>query len=141
MTSRLTVGCSNQLSYESNHFIILRTFYSEHSTPNILLRTFYSEHSTPNILLFPPAPALTEIRTRVSGFKVLSDNHYTIRAHTNILFYTHYTFYTYKHTFLHTHYTFYTIYKALHDEGFEPSQLTLPGLKSGSLDHSDIRAL
>jgi hypothetical protein len=28
----------------------------------------------------------------------------------------------------------------LHEVGFEPTQLTLPGLKSGSLDHSDIRA-
>ena len=28
----------------------------------------------------------------------------------------------------------------MHGVGFEPTQLTLPGLKSGSLDHSDIRA-
>ena len=28
----------------------------------------------------------------------------------------------------------------MHEVGFEPTQLTLPGLKSGSLDHSDIRA-
>ena len=30
--------------------------------------------------------------------------------------------------------------KKLHRVGFEPTQLTLPGLKSGSLDHSDIDA-
>ena len=30
--------------------------------------------------------------------------------------------------------------KLMHEVGFEPTQLTLPGLKSGSLDHSDIRA-
>ena len=29
---------------------------------------------------------------------------------------------------------------AVHGVGFEPTQLTLPGLKSGSLDHSDNRA-
>ena len=29
----------------------------------------------------------------------------------------------------------------MHGVGFEPTQLTLPGLKSGSLDHSDNRAL
>ena len=29
----------------------------------------------------------------------------------------------------------------MHEVGFEPTQLMLPGLKSGSLDHSDIRAL
>ena len=28
----------------------------------------------------------------------------------------------------------------MHEVGFEPTQQTLPGLKSGSLDHSDIRA-
>ena len=28
----------------------------------------------------------------------------------------------------------------MHRVGFEPTQLTLPGLKSGSLDHSDIDA-
>ena len=28
----------------------------------------------------------------------------------------------------------------LHEVGFEPTQRMLPGLKSGSLDHSDIRA-
>ena len=28
----------------------------------------------------------------------------------------------------------------LHPVGFEPTQLTLPGLKSGSLDHSDMDA-
>ncbi len=28
----------------------------------------------------------------------------------------------------------------MHEAGFEPAKLTLPGLKSGSLDHSDIRA-
>ena len=28
----------------------------------------------------------------------------------------------------------------MHGVGFEPTQLTLPGLKSGSLDHSDNRA-
>ena len=34
---------------------------------------------------YPPAPI--EIRTRVSGFKVLSDNRYTIRAkNTNSIF-------------------------------------------------------
>ena len=54
------------------------------------------------------------IRTQVSGFKVLSDNHYTIGAELK---------------------------KFVHEEGFEPSQLALPGLKSGSLDHSDIRAI
>ena len=31
--------------------------------------------------------------------------------------------------------------RGLHRVGFEPTQLTLPGLKSGSLDHSDIGAL
>ena len=34
----------------------------------------------------PPPPAPIEIRTRVSGFKVLSDNHYTIRAKTLCVF-------------------------------------------------------
>ena len=29
----------------------------------------------------------------------------------------------------------------VHRVGFEPTQHTLPGLKSGSLDHSDIDAL
>ena len=29
----------------------------------------------------------------------------------------------------------------VHRVGFEPTQLTLPGLKSGSLDHSDIDAV
>ena len=28
----------------------------------------------------------------------------------------------------------------MHRVGFEPTQLTLPGLKSGSLDHSDMDA-
>ena len=28
----------------------------------------------------------------------------------------------------------------MHEVGFEPTRLTPPGLKSGSLDHSDIRA-
>jgi hypothetical protein len=44
-------------------------------------------------------------------FKVNSDNHYTIRANA-----------------------------LLHEVGFEPTQHMLPGLKSGSLDQSDIRA-
>ena len=54
LTSRLTVVCSNQLSYESK----------------------WSNYYKANSFLKAP----TEIRTRVSGFKVLSDNHYTIRA-------------------------------------------------------------
>ena len=29
----------------------------------------------------------------------------------------------------------------MHEVGFEPTQLTLPDLKSGSLDHSDIDAV
>ena len=33
------------------------------------------------------------------------------------------------------------IVSRVHRVGFEPTQLTLPGLKSGSLDHSDIDAI
>ena len=33
------------------------------------------------------------------------------------------------------------LFTFMHEVGFEPTQRTLPGLKSGSLDHSDIRAL
>ena len=83
-------------------------------------------YNTLNIRLqiysLPPPPAPTEIRTQVTGFKVQCDNHYTIGAHANILC-----------TLLH-------YLQGLHEVGFEPTQLTLPGLKSGSLDHSDIRA-
>ena len=63
-------------------------------------------------------------------FKVNSDNHYTIRAYI----------YTPAGT------TIFLIGKILkpimlHGVGFEPTQLMLPGLKSGSLDHSDNRAI
>ena len=58
------------------------------------------------------------IRTRVLGFKVPSDNHYTIGESS-----------------IRSQYT-----RGMHGVGFEPTQLTLPGLKSGSLDHSDNRA-
>ena len=58
------------------------------------------------------------IRTRVLGFKVPSDNHYTIGEGVYL-----------------SH-----IPEEVHEVGFEPTQLTLPDLKSGSLDHSDIRA-
>ena len=58
------------------------------------------------------------IRTRVLGFKVPSDNHYTIGERVYFIPYT----------------------RGMHGVGFEPTQLTLPGLKSGSLDHSDNRA-
>ena len=57
------------------------------------------------------------IRTRVLGFKVPSDNHYTIGEGY-----------------------IYPIYQGVHGVGFEPTRLTPPGLKSGSLDHSDNRA-
>ena len=33
------------------------------------------------------------------------------------------------------------LFTFMHEVGFEPTQRMLPGLKSGSLDHSDIRAL
>ena len=52
------------------------------------------------------------------GFKVPSDNHYTIGEGVYL-----------------SH-----IPEEVHGVGFEPTQLTLPGLKSGSLDHSDNRA-
>ena len=58
------------------------------------------------------------IRTEVLGFKVPSDNHYTIGESS-----------------IRSQYT-----RGLHEVGFEPTRLTPPGLKSGSLDHSDIRA-
>ena len=35
---------------------------------------------------------------------------------------------------------FIVISSHMHEVGFEPTQRMLPGLKSGSLDHSDIRA-
>ena len=52
---RLYVTCINNY-YQTDPcntvtIILLRTFYSEHSTPNILLRKFYSKHYTSNILL------------------------------------------------------------------------------------------
>ena len=59
------------------------------------------------------------IRTRVLGFKVPSDNHYTIGAR-------------------HCLYPYVT---GLHRVGFEPTRFTTAGLKSASLDHSDIGAL
>ena len=52
-----------------------------------ILYTYYTDNTKDN----RPYTALTETRTRVSGFKVLSDNHYTIRA----------IFFTIYYTFLH----------------------------------------
>ena len=73
------------------------------------------------------------IRTQVSGFKVPSDNHYTIGA-----------------WFLHGESnpdlsleraaSLPLDYAGMHGVGFEPTRFTTPGLKSGSLDHSDNRA-
>ena len=72
LTSRLTVVCSNQLSYERRLMNILFVIYPFGAIFNILY-TYYTKDNR-------PYTALTETRTRVSGFKVLSDNHYTIRA-------------------------------------------------------------
>ena len=60
----------------------------------------------------------TGIRIRVSRFKVWSDNHYTMGEDSIFNPYT----------------------RGLHGVGFEPTRFTTPGLKSGSLDHSDNRA-
>lgn len=60
--------------------------------------------------------ALTEIRTRVTGFKVQCDDHYTIRANINLRWYKQ-------------------------DElllGFEPKTLTLLMLRSNQLSYKSI---
>ena len=63
-------------------------------------------------------------------------NQKTSSATTNPLSYTTITDFT-KYTNLH--YLQYNTW-GMHEVGFEPTRLTPPGLKSGSLDHSDIRA-
>ena len=71
-TFRSTVKCSTtELRPENDSLNILFVIYSFGAI--FIIHILNTKDNR-------PYTALTETRTRVSGFKVLSDNHYTIRA-------------------------------------------------------------